>query len=272
VESQDGGAIMSHELLLGLLSGAVVSFMLGLVGGGGSILAIPLLVHVVGVRSPHVAIGVSAISVAINGFTNLLAHARRERVKWRCAAVFAASGVLGALAGSALGKRIDGTALLALFGLLMVGLGVSMLRARLDGGNRDVRLTMESARVLAPRLAGTGLATGAASGFFGIGGGFLITPSLMWSTGMPMDLAIGSSLLAVTAFAVTTGISYASAGLVDWPLVGSFVLGGVAGALLGAPASAALARRRHLLATLFAVLVIVVGVYVVTHGLTDLMS
>ncbi|HKE95565.1 MAG TPA: sulfite exporter TauE/SafE family protein [Povalibacter sp.] len=263
---------MSHELLLALLSGALVSFMLGLVGGGGSILAIPLLVHVVGVRSPHVAIGVSAVSVAVNAFTNLLAHARRERVKWRCAAVFAASGVLGALAGSALGKRVDGTALLVLFGLLMVGVGVNMLRVRLAGGNRDARLTMESARVLAPRLASTGLATGAASGFFGIGGGFLITPSLMWATGMPMDMAIGSSLVAVTSFAVTTGVSYAFAGLVDWPLVGMFVVGGMVGALLGTPISAALAQRRRLLATIFAALVIAVGLYVTTHSITDLMS
>jgi len=85
----------------------LVSFMLGLVGGGGSILAIPLLVHVVGVRSPHLAIGVSAVAVAVNALTNLIVHARRNSVKWNCALVFAASGIVGALAGSALGKAID---------------------------------------------------------------------------------------------------------------------------------------------------------------------
>jgi uncharacterized protein len=266
LESQDGGAIVTHELVLGLLSGALVSFTLGLVGGGGSILAIPLLVHVVGVRSPHVAIGVSAVSVAANAFANLVAHARRGGVKWRCAAVFAATGVLGALLGSALGKRIDGTMLLALFGLLMVGLGVNLLRARPSVGTGDVRLTADSAPVLVPRLAGTGFSTGAASGFFGIGGGFLITPSLMWATGMPMNMAIGSSLLAVTAFGVTTGASYAFAGLVDWPLAASFVLGGVAGAVVSAPLSAALARRRRLLAILFATAVIAVGAYIVVRS------
>ena len=261
---------MSHELVLGLLSGALVSFVLGVVGGGGSILAIPLLVHVVGVRSPHVAIGVSAVSVAANAFTNLLAHARRERVKWRCAAVFASSGVLGALLGSALGKRVDGSVLLTLFGLLMVGLGANMLRARPRAYSEDVRLTAVSAPVLVPRLAGTGFGTGAASGFFGIGGGFLITPSLIWATDMPIDMAIGSSLLAVTAFGVTTAVSYASAGLVDWPLSAAFVVGGLAGAALSAPLSAHLAQRRRVLAMCFAALVISVGVYIVARSVTSL--
>jgi uncharacterized protein len=263
---------VSQELLLGLASGALVSFLLGLVGGGGSILAIPLLVHVVGVRSPHVAIGGSAVSVAINALTNVVSHARADRVKWRCAALFAASGVAGALAGSALGKSTNGEALLTLFGLLMIGVGANMLRSRRRIGNPHVRLTRDSAGTLAPRLIGAGVLTGAASGFFGIGGGFLITPALIWAVGMTVESAIGSSLVAVTAFAVTTGASYAFAGLVDWPLAGSFILGGFAGALMSAPLASALAKRRHTLLVLFATLVIAVGLYVCARAVARLLS
>lgn len=262
---------MSHELLLGLMSGALVSLMLGLVGGGGSILAIPLLVHVVGVRSPHIAIGVSAVSVAVSALTNLTTHARRDTVKWRCATLFAGSGVVGALAGSVLGKAIDGESLLALFGALMIGVGVSMLRSRGGTGNPEVRLTRDSARTLAPRLLSVGFATGAASGFFGIGGGFLITPALIWATGMPLGMAISSSLVAVSAFGVTTAASYALSGLVDWPLAGLFILGGIAGALLAAPAAVGLAKHKKLLPSIFALLVITVGIYVTVRGLLDLM-
>src|SRR5262249_28419253 len=119
---------------------------------------------------------------------------------------------------------------------------------------------------------GVGVATGAASGFFGIGGGFLITPSLIWATSMPLDMAIGSSLVAVSAFGLTTAANYALSGLVDWPLAGSFILGGAAGALLSAPLATALARRKHALLAIFATVVVAVGIYVATRGIADLMS
>lgn len=263
---------MSPELLIAIASGAAVSFMLGLVGGGGSILAIPLLVHVVGVRSPHLAIGVSAVAVAANALTNLIVHARRDSVKWNCAGVFAGSGVVGALAGSTLGKAIDGHSLLLLFGLLMIGVGATLLRPQPDAGDPNVALTRDSMGRLAPRLIGLGFATGAASGFFGIGGGFLIAPALIWATGMPIAMAISSSLVAVAAFAVTTAASYASSGLIDWPLTGLFILGGIAGALLAAPVARRIARQGTSLAKMFAILVIVVGIYVTISGAATLMA
>src|SRR5262245_41612221 len=114
---------MLAKLLLALLSGALVSFLLGLFGGGGSMLALPLLVHVVGVRSPHIAIGISAAAVATNALTNFVVHARQRTVKWRCAALFAASGIAGAAAGSMLGQRVEGNGLLTLFGVLMAAVG-----------------------------------------------------------------------------------------------------------------------------------------------------
>jgi len=104
--------------VLGLASGALVGFSLGLVGGGGSILAVPLMVYVVGVPDAHVAIGTSAMAVAANAAVNLSNHARGGTVMWSCALTFAAAGIAGAFAGSIFGKMLDGERLLALFALL----------------------------------------------------------------------------------------------------------------------------------------------------------
>ena len=187
---------------LGALSGAFVGFTLGLVGGGGSILAVPLMVYLVGVSNPHVAIGTSAMAVAVNAATNLVPHARQSMVKWRCAGMYAAAGVIGALAGSTIGKAVDGQRLLLLFALLMLVVGVLMLRGRGNAGDANVECRRENA----PKVVGYGAATGLFSGFFGIGGGFLIVPGLMASTGMPISYAVGSSLVAVTAFGLTTSL------------------------------------------------------------------
>src|SRR6187399_1041140 len=89
---------------LAVLSGGVVGFSLGLIGGGGSILAVPLLLYVVGITDPHVAIGTSALSVSANAFANLLGHWRAGNVKWPCVATFALAGIVGAAIGSTLGK------------------------------------------------------------------------------------------------------------------------------------------------------------------------
>lgn len=257
---------MTQQLLLALLSGALTSFVLGLAGAGGSMLALPLLVHVVGVRSPHVAIGVSAIAVAANALANLGLHAQRGTVKWRCATLFASSGVAGAALGATLGKRIDGDALLALFGVVMIGVGALMLRRSAGLGQAEVRLTRASAPVLVPRLAGLGFITGVASGFFGIGGGFLIAPALIWATGMTLPAAISSSLVAVSAFGATTAVAYAFSGLVNWPLAGLFIAGGLVGGFAGARLTARLTSRIHILRAIFAALVITTGVYVVIEG------
>ena len=118
------------QSLLGLVSGLLVGFSLGLVGGGGSILAVPLMVYVVGVPEPHVAIGTSAIAVAANAAINLSNHARGGTVIWSCALPFAAAGIVGAFCGSLLGKMIDGQKLLALFALVMLVIAMLMLKTR----------------------------------------------------------------------------------------------------------------------------------------------
>ena len=154
-------------LLLSAASGVVVGLFLAVFGGGGSVLAAPLLIYVVGIRDPHVAIGTSAAGVALNALAGLSGHARAGRVKWPCAALFAAAGITGSIAGSTLAKRVDGDSLLLFFALAMALIALSMLRPAKSEGDPAVRLD----RALTLRLAPMGLAAGFAAGFFGIGGG-----------------------------------------------------------------------------------------------------
>jgi len=254
-------------ILLALASGGLIGLILGLIGGGGSILAVPLLLYVVGIGSPHVAIGTAAVAVTVNAVASLVGHARAGRVKWPCAAVFALTGMIGAALGAELGKAFDGKRLLVLFGLLMLGVGLSMLRKRRTAEAPDVRLTPASAATLLPRLVPIGLGVGLAAGFFGIGGGFLIVPGLIFATAMPLPLAIGTSLVVVSALGLTTATSYAASGLVDWPVTALLIAGGVGGTIAGIALGRSLGARKGVLERGFAGVVIAVGIYVVASSL-----
>jgi uncharacterized membrane protein YfcA len=258
--------IDQFHYLLALLSGGAVGFTLGLVGGGGSILAVPLMVYVVGVRSPHVAIGTSALAVAANALVGLANHARGHNVNWRCGFTFATAGVLGALAGAALGKAIDGQKLLLAFALLMLVVAVLTWRSRGVEGSDSVTCNRDNLG----KVLSYGFGTGGLSGFFGIGGGFLIVPALKASTAMGVHRAIGTSLVAVAAFGVATAASYAASGLIDWPLAGTFVLGGAAGSFAGTAASRRLAAQKGRLNTLFAALIFAVALYMAVRSVIAL--
>lgn len=251
---------MLHTVLA-LISGGAVGFTLGLIGGGGSILATPLMLYVVGL-GPHVAIGTSALAVSANAFANFGSHARKGNVRWRSAAIFAILGIVGAAVGSTLGKSFDGKKLLFLFAILMIVVGLLMLRPRkapaaAKHGSSSEDLTPFT--ILAVSVAA--LLVGALSGFFGIGGGFLIVPGLLFSTGMPMIFAIGSSLLSVGSFGLTTAVNYATSGLVDWLVAVEFIIGGVVGGLIGTRLAVHLAGKRAALNRIFAGLVFVVAIY-----------
>ncbi|MEZ5994461.1 MAG: sulfite exporter TauE/SafE family protein [Hyphomonadaceae bacterium] len=243
--------------ILAVLSGGAVGLILALIGGGGSILATPALLYVVGVANPHIAIGTSALAVSANAFANLINHARRGNVKWPCASVFAVSGVVGAAIGAAIGKLTDARVLLPLFAILMIVVGAAMLRPRKDEGDGDVRLSQRNA----PKLVGFGLGAGGLSGFFGIGGGFLIVPGLVAAANMTMLQAIGSSLLSVGVFGATTAASYAVDGLIDWRIAGLFIGGGIIGGAIGAGFATHLARQRGALQRVFAGVVFAVALY-----------
>ncbi len=254
------------HIVLSLFSGALVGFTLGLVGGGGSVLAVPLIVYVVGVKSPHLAIGTSALAVAVNAMAGLAGHARARNVDWRSGAVFAMAGVVGALAGSSLGKAINGQRLLFLFALLMLVVAAGMYRSRKVAGVEGATCTRENL----PRVLGFGLGAGGLSGFFGIGGGFLIVPALIRATAMPTYRAIGTSLIAVAAFGLTTAVNYAISGLLDWAVAGTFIIGGVGGTILGTRASRHLSASRGQLNTIFATGVVLVAIYMLYRSWTAL--
>src|ERR1700675_1012521 len=250
--------------MLGLASGVLVGFSLARIVGGGSILAVPLMVYVVGVSDAHVAIGTSAIAVAVNAAINLSNHARGGTVRWSCALTFAAAGIIGAFIGSIFGKMLDGQKLLALFALVMLGISALMLKARARVGLPDVQMNWSNM----PAIVALGLATGTLSGFFGIGGGFLIVPALMLATGMPIMNAVSSSLVAVTAFGLTTAASYAWSGLISWGLAGLFIASGVAGGLIGTRFARHLSARRGALNIVFAAVIIAVALYMLARNVS----
>lgn len=255
--------LSSLQFVLGALSGSLVGFSLGLVGGGGSILAVPLMVYLVGVKDPHVAIGTSALAVAVNAATGLITHARQGTVIWRCGLMYAGAGVTGAFVGSTAGKAFDGGRLLSLFAIVMVVVGILMLRARHNIGVAGTKCDTTNA----PKVVTFGLGTGLFSGFFGIGGGFLIVPGLIASTGMKMINAVGTSLVAVTAFGLTTALNYAGSGLIDWTLAAVFVGGGIVGSLAGTRAAKRLSAGGQL-TSVFATLIFVVAAYMLWKSAT----
>jgi uncharacterized membrane protein YfcA len=255
-------ALTSLQYLLGAASGSLVGFTLGLVGGGGSILAVPLMIYVVGVSNPHVAIGTSAFAVAANAAVGLFHHARQRNVIWSCGGIYALAGTVGAFAGSTAGKHFDGQRLLLLFALVMILVGVLTLRGRHATGVPGVACH----RGNAGKVLSFGFGSGVFSGFFGIGGGFLIVPGLIGSTNMSMLNAVGTSLVAVTAFGLTTSLNYALSGLVDWPLAGVFIVGGVMGSMIGTTAAKRLAGTAGRLTSVFAILIFLVAAYMLWRG------
>lgn len=253
--------------LLSFGSGSIVGFALGLLGGGGSILAVPLLIYAVRVRDIHVAIGTSAMAVSVNAFANLIPHARAGTVKWPCALVFALAGIAGAALGAMLGRSIDGARLLFLFGLVMLAVAAGMFSGRAAGGDPLVHINPSIGR----RLVTVGLLVGFLSGFFGIGGGFLIVPAIMLGSGMTAINAVGSSLVSVGAFGATTATTYALAGLVDWRIAAAFIAGGIAGGLAGVKLSVRLSEKRGALSRSFAVAVIFVAAFVLWKSSADIL-
>lgn len=248
--------------LLAVACGSLVGFSLALIGGGGSILAVPLLLYVVGVHDTHLAIGTSALAVAVNAFANLIPHARAGHVRWKAAFTFAATGACGAYIGSTVGKAINGQHLLVLFALLMLVVATLMLR-----GRRSDRPDRYPLPQMYPRLGVVGFGAGGLSGFFGIGGGFLIVPGLMFASGMEIIHAIGTSLFAVGTFGLTAATNYAVSGLIDWPIAAEFIGGGIVGGWVGALGAGRLAETRGALNLIFALAIIAVAIFMLIKSL-----
>ncbi len=254
--------LIPETIILTLLSGAIVGVFLGTFGGGGSVLAAPLLLYLVGVDDPHVAIGTSAAGVAAIALFSLVGHWRGGRVKWPCATVFALSGLVGSLLGSSLAKATQGDVLLLGFAAAMAMIALSMFRRPKTAGNPDVTLTPGMVLQLAP----IGLVVGIAAGFFGIGGGFLIVPGLMLAVGMTMANATASSLVSVTIFGAATSANYAVSGLVDGRLILLLLAGGALGGLVGIRASKWLEGRIRTARIAFAVMILAVAAFIAVQA------
>jgi uncharacterized protein len=254
-------AVMMGIAGLAIASGVFVGFSLALTGGGGSILATPLLLYLVGLSPPHVAIGTGAAAVCANAFINLLSHARAGTVLWKSASIFALVGSFAALVGSIIGKAVAGNRLLLLFGVLMIAVGLLMLLPR--RGSKAAEPSSPSPLLLGMVAVGVGLL----AGLFGIGGGFLIVPGLVFATGMPMINAIGSSLLAVASFGVTTALSYAASGLVNWAVAAEFIVGGTIGGLVGLKLAMNLAEYKGVLNRVFAAFIFIVAAYMIYRSI-----
>jgi uncharacterized membrane protein YfcA len=250
-----------EPFLLAGLGGALIGLLLTLFGGGGSVLATPWLIYVVGVADTHAAIGTSAAAVAVNAVTGLAAQARAGRVKWPCAITFGIAGLAGSLIGAHFAKQVDGKALLTWFAFAMIAIAVSMLVPRKNEGDPSVRLTPPMVLKLAP----IGFLAGLAAGFFGIGGGFLIAPGLMASTGMTLANASASSLVSVSLFGGATSLSYAASGQLVWSLFGALVVGGAGGTLLALPLAKMLESRVAMARTVFALMVIGVAIFILLN-------
>ena len=144
----------------------------------------------------------------------------------------------------------------------MIVVAVMMYRGRAEQGAEDVACTRDNIG----KVVGFGFGTGALSGFFGIGGGFLIVPALSVSTSMAIYRAVGTSLVAVSAFGLTTAANYAFSGLIDWPIAGAFIAGGILGSVIGTAASRSLASHKGWLNLLFAGLILVVALYMLVRS------
>lgn len=249
---------MIETLALAALGGAIVGLLLAAFGGGGSVLATPWLIYVVGIADVHVAIGTSAAAVALNALAGLLGQARAGAVKWPCASVFAVAGVSGALIGAHVAKQVDGQALLGWFAIAMALVALSMMRSPRSTGDPLVRL--DAARTM--KRAPIGLLVGLAAGFFGIGGGFLIAPGLMAATGMTLSNAAASSLVSVTLFGASTSASYALTGQIDWAVLTAMVAGGVMGTIPGIFLARVLARRAMVARRVFAGMILLVAAFI----------
>lgn len=255
------------QLLLSIISGLAVGFTLGLIGGGGSIMAIPLLLYFVGIDNVHYAIGTTALAVGINAYVNAISHFRRSRVNMRTGVVFSAIGVMGVLIGSSVGLITGSNSLLVLFSVMMMGIGVLMY----TGKGRKVEDSPEKMQKggMGNRKGGKlgifSILTGFSSGFFGIGGGFLIVPALIYSTGMEIDQAVGTSLLVVGTFGILTALRYGLSGNLIYSVSLFYIIGGVLGGIVGARVSAGMPKDT--LRKVFSVIVILVGIYVMIRTL-----
>lgn len=248
-------------LVIALLLALGAGMSLGMLGGGGSILTVPLLVYVLGLPA-HEAIAASLLVVGTTSIVAVVPHARAGRVEWRTGVVFGLASMTGAFAAGRVAKMVPATVLLLSFGAMMLLTAVSMMRSRKEPAGPPKRAAPRTARSHVLILA-QGLAVGAFTGLVGAGGGFFVVPALVLLGGLGMREAVGTSLLiiAMNSFAGLAG--HLGATHVDWTITvlvaGAAVVGSLAGARLARTLSPDLLRRG------FAWFVVVMAVFILSQ-------
>lgn len=213
-------------IALTIVLAVFVGITLGMLGGGGSILTVPLLAYVTGMDAKQ-AVTTSLLVVGVTSAVSAVSHARAGRVQWRAGLSFGAAGMAGAYAGGVLGRFIPGTALLIAFAVVMVAAAIPMLRGR----RAPEATTAHGLPVV--RVVSLGLAVGGLTGMIGAGGGFLVVPALTLLGGLPMPAAVGTSLI-VIALNSFSGLAGHLTGLqIDWALAAAVTGAAVAGCLIG---------------------------------------
>jgi uncharacterized protein len=249
-----------HNALLALPFGLAIGVSLGLVGGGGSILAVPVLVYVLGEPVKEA----TTASLAIVGTTALVGaadHVRGGGVRVRVALAFGAAGALGALAGTALNRVASGSSILIAFAVVMLAAAYALIRGRGEGRGDEAEAR---GRTLALRVIPAGIGIGVLTGFFGVGGGFVIVPALVLLLGLPMTVAIGTSLLVIALTSASALVAHLATGRVDWAVVASFTAAAIAGEIAGSRVGSRLSSAR--LTQVFAVLIVGVALFLIAKN------
>lgn len=212
--------------------GLVIGVLLGLLGGGGSILAVPALVYGAGEPLAR-AVPASLLVVGVSSATALLPRLRGGQIRWRIALVFGGAGMLAAFAGAAVNRTLPDDLVLVGFAATMVAAGLRMLRPADEAGG-DCALPEGGInwRGCLPKSIGSGIVVGFLTGLFGVGGGFLVVPALVLMLGLPMTIAVSTSLVIVTLNSTAGFVAHAGSVELDWPLLAAFAGAAVTGSLV----------------------------------------
>jgi uncharacterized membrane protein YfcA len=210
-----------------LAAAIAVGLLLGLLGGGGSILTVPVLIYLAG-QQPRPAIAMSLFVVAVTSAVALVPHVRAGRVQWRTGFTFGTAGLAGAYAGGRIAAYLPANLLMTGFGVLMATAAVIMIRScrrPLPGGSHAGRM---------PVLLGLGAAVGLVTGMVGAGGGFVVVPVLVLLAGLSMPAAIGTSLLVISLQAGAGLAGHLAHAAIDWPLTLAVTALAIIGSMAGA--------------------------------------
>ncbi|MGB0970966.1 MAG: sulfite exporter TauE/SafE family protein [Mycobacterium sp.] len=218
-------------MTLTIVLAVFVGISLGMLGGGGSILTVPLLAYVAGMDAKQ-AIATSLLVVGVTSGISAISHARAGRVQWRTGLIFGGVAMAGAYGGGLLARFIPGAVLLTGFAIMMIGTAVAMLRGRKktegpDGTGRGHHLPIAT-------IIAEGVVVGFATGLVGAGGGFLVVPALVLLGGLPMPVAVGTSLIVIAMKSFAGLAGYLSSVQIDWAVALAVTTAAVVGALLGA--------------------------------------